>query len=68
MPLPNEAEDTHIDEIVDLITNAREAFVASQEDYADTQDGPTTDHDEPLPAPLPRPEIVEAQDDDEFCQ
>ena len=66
MPLPDEPEDDDLDDFDDLITNARDAFVAAQEDLERAQADLESPDDEPLPAPLTREEIVEAQEADEY--
>ena len=33
MPLPDEPEDYDLEDVDDLITNARDAFVAAQEEF-----------------------------------
>ena len=52
LPLPDEAKDTRLEDIDDLITNTRDAFIAAQEDFEQTQEMPMqANDDEPLPSP-----------------
>ena len=60
MPLSDEPEDDDQDDVDELITNARDAFVAALEDFERANADLDSPDDDPLPAPLIREEIVEA--------
>ena len=68
MLLPDEPEDYDLDDVDDLITNERDSFVAAQEEIEHAHTDLDSPDDEPLPAPLTREEIIEAQDTDEYFQ